>query len=245
MNTIEMFGLHWQTAMEGGRLIHKDHPWQWYDEDCVAVFEKTNRICMIADHKPKHITYWDGEEFDPTVATGLLRSVETFGYGHFSAEIVLPQGRNLWPSFWLCGADEPWPQCGEIDIMEAWTGCLGYFRFGIPQPPYLIPSWKTTNNVHWEYLDKHGYTGSRSVPLFRSLKRPAKRFVKYEVEWRSSIINFYVNGRNTRCYGYDVARHLIDKRMRVILNLWTTGADFVCKTPMEVMNFEYKPLYTL
>lgn len=245
MNTVELFGLHWKTAMEGERIIHKGQPWQWYDENMVGVFEKDNRVCMIADRKPKHVTYWDGEQFDPVVGTGLLRSEESFGYGRFGADIRLPRGRNLWPSFWLVGADEPWPEGGEIDIMEAWSNCLGYYRFGIPQPPYLIPSWKTTNNVHYDEYGKHCSTGSRSLPLLFSLRRPAHNFVRYEVEWRSSTINFYVNGRHVRCYGYDVARHLIDKRMRVIFNVWTTGADFSCKTPMEIRNFEYKPLEIL
>ncbi len=42
-------------------------------------------------------------------------------YGRFEARIKLPYGPGLWPAFWLLGADideNPWPQCGEIDIME-------------------------------------------------------------------------------------------------------------------------------
>lgn len=41
--------------------------------------------------------------------------------GRFEARIKLPTGRGLWPAFWLLGADyatNPWPACGEIDIME-------------------------------------------------------------------------------------------------------------------------------
>ena len=37
------------------------------------------------------------------------------------ARIKMPWGPGIWPAFWLLGAniDEvPWPQCGEIDIME-------------------------------------------------------------------------------------------------------------------------------
>lgn len=42
-------------------------------------------------------------------------------YGRFEGRIKLPYGPGLWPAFWMLGADideVPWPQCGEIDIME-------------------------------------------------------------------------------------------------------------------------------
>lgn len=42
-------------------------------------------------------------------------------YGRFEASIKMPWGPGIWPAFWLLGADidqKPWPQCGEIDIME-------------------------------------------------------------------------------------------------------------------------------
>ena len=156
---------------------------------------------------------------------------------------MLPKGRNLWPAFWLCGSEEPWPKAGEIDIMEAWSP---YFRPTIPQPPYLVQSWNTTTNIHWQEDDgRHGYTGSRRLPLLFSLKRPANNFIKYEVEWRQDIITFRVNGKTIRTYGYDVAKHLHDKRMHVIFDLWTTGEDFTFDTPMKIRNFEYKPLETI
>ena len=46
----------------------------------------------------------------------------SFTYGKIEASIRLPQTADgLWPAFWLLGADidtDPWPGCGEIDIME-------------------------------------------------------------------------------------------------------------------------------
>lgn len=42
-------------------------------------------------------------------------------YGRFEARIKLPRGQGIWPAFWMLGADidtVPWPDCGEIDIME-------------------------------------------------------------------------------------------------------------------------------
>ncbi|MFY8003861.1 MAG: glycoside hydrolase family 16 protein, partial [Chitinophagaceae bacterium] len=42
-------------------------------------------------------------------------------YGRFEARIKTPVGPGIWPAFWMLGADidtNPWPFCGEIDIME-------------------------------------------------------------------------------------------------------------------------------
>lgn len=187
--------------MENGRRIHPDYPYMWYN--CEAVYERSGVVELSAYREPNTIHHWDGHWYNPKVACGLIRSVDTFGYGTFSAEIMLPKGRNLWPAFWLCGSGEPWPACGEIDIMEAWTNRFrGYFKLGIPQPPYLVPSWNTTTNIHWnddyqEYwnYDGHKSCGSRRLPIIFSLKRPAHNFVKYEVEWRRDIITFRVNGK--------------------------------------------------
>lgn len=44
-----------------------------------------------------------------------------FADGRVEARSLLPEGRGLWPAFWMLGADFPettWPVCGEIDIME-------------------------------------------------------------------------------------------------------------------------------
>lgn len=241
----------WTTAMEGGRLIHTGQPWMWYDD--MQVNEFMYPLTLSVQLINNRIEHWDGEVYNPTVACGLLRSVDTFGYGRFSAEIQLPRGRNLWPAFWLVGEDEPWPACGEIDIMEAWTNRFGgYFRFGIPQPPYLVPSWNTTTNIHWnddyqEYwnYDGHKSCGSRRLPIILSLERPAHNYIKYEVEWRPNIISFFANGHRVRTYGWDVAQHLLNKKMRVIFDLWTTSEDFTFETPMKIRNFEYKPLEIL
>ncbi len=50
---------------------------------------------------------------------------QTFRYGKIAARIKLPFSQGIWPAFWMLGAninenggDTPWPQCGEIDILE-------------------------------------------------------------------------------------------------------------------------------
>ncbi len=40
-------------------------------------------------------------------------------YGRFEARLRVPRGKGYWPAFWLLGSNGlPWPQCGEMDVME-------------------------------------------------------------------------------------------------------------------------------
>ena len=80
--------------------------------------------------------------------------------------IWLPQGRGLWPAFWMMpkGQQYGWRLEGEIDILE-WTGhephrIIGAIHFG-DQPP---------DNVHYS----------------ETLRAPAvwsRQFHTYGIEW--------------------------------------------------------------
>ncbi|MDR0872556.1 MAG: family 16 glycosylhydrolase [Prevotellaceae bacterium] len=59
-----------------------------------------------------------------SVTSGRINSLGkmSFKHGKLEARIRLPQTANgLWPAFWMLGSDiatNPWPACGEIDILE-------------------------------------------------------------------------------------------------------------------------------
>ena len=40
-------------------------------------------------------------------------------YGRFEVRMKIPPGQGLWPAFWMLGVSNDWPNCGEIDVMEA------------------------------------------------------------------------------------------------------------------------------
>ena len=50
-------------------------------------------------------------------------SIPTFQYGKISFSIKLPQKKGIWPAIWMLGekikTNHKWPDCGEIDLMEA------------------------------------------------------------------------------------------------------------------------------
>ncbi len=98
-------------------------------------------------------------------------------YGRFEARIKTPYGPGLWPAFWMLGANiesTPWPQCGEIDIMEL-RG----------QEPNLI-----AGSVHGP-----GYSGGNAVTKafgFASARFDTD-FHVFAVEWGGSYIDFFVD----------------------------------------------------
>ncbi len=230
-------GHEWSPCMEGGRIIHPDMPWMWYAEP-----EHVNEGLMLsARNSCMEVHHWDGNTYHPTVSASTMMSVDSFGYGTFSAEIRLPRGRNLWPSFWLTGA-ESWPP--EIDIVEAWTNKTGgYLSLSDPHFPWVHPNWRVTHNIHWKRTDgSHGYLGSRRIPLIRLTKDPSRHFVTYECVWNPYELTFKADGRVIRSYGRDYADKIAGSRFRAVFNLWTTGSDFTLERPMAIKNFSHMAL---
>jgi beta-glucanase (GH16 family) len=99
-------------------------------------------------------------------------------YGRFEASIQLPPGTGLWPAFWLLGADvgqNPWPACGEMDIME-YRG----------QQPTLVHG-----SAHGP-----GYSGGRAITASHSLAGGAAYdggFHTFAIEWTPDQIDYRVD----------------------------------------------------
>lgn len=85
---------------------------QAYDEAHVSVGKDGDKTVLILTAERK----------GNTIISGRVNSKgkKSFKYGKVEASIKLPKTANgLWPAFWMMGdSDKPWPQCGEIDIME-------------------------------------------------------------------------------------------------------------------------------
>lgn len=99
-------------------------------------------------------------------------------YGRFEARMKLPYGKGYWPAFWLLGNDcdvNPWPACGEIDIME-YLGDDPVTVFGSVHGP--------------------GFSGGESVSKKYSLSnnRFDSEFHVFGMEWTPNRISWYVDG---------------------------------------------------
>ena len=102
-----------------------------------------------------------------------------FMYGRVEARIKMPVGVGTWPAFWMLGGDlldgVPWPECGEIDIME--------FRGDISD--------RATHALHGPTTPK----GSGLGAAFLSYEPLSNGFHTYAIEWKKDRIDFIVDGR--------------------------------------------------
>lgn len=108
-----------------------------------------------------------------------LRSqgLQSFQYGRIEASIQIPQGQGMWPAFWMLGNDiaaQPWPACGEIDIME-----------NIGKLPSTI-----YGSIHGT-----GFTGMRISNAFSLANNQAfaAGFHTYGILWSPQKMQFYVD----------------------------------------------------
>lgn len=95
-----------------------------------------------------------------------------FKYGRFEARIKLPQGQGQWPAFWMLGADigtNPWPRCGEIDIME------------------------NTNNSNVVLGTMHWFNTAYSYYGGNTATTPTD-YHTYRVDWTPTEITWFVDG---------------------------------------------------
>lgn len=96
-----------------------------------------------------------------------------FQYGRIEARMALPMGQGIWPAFWMLGANfpnTPWPQSGEIDIME-----------------HVNNETRTHGTIHW---DSNGYA-SYGGPSFGV---DVTAYHTYAIEWNSSAIKWFIDG---------------------------------------------------
>ena len=115
--------------------------------------------------------------------SGRLKTIGLFEvqYGKIEARIKLPYGQGIWPAFWMLGSDiatNPWPKCGEIDIME-----------NIGREPSTV----------YATLHGPGYSGGHGISSQTNLPR-AERFASgfhvFGVEWSADGLEFFVDGKS-------------------------------------------------
>ena len=111
---------------------------------------------------------------------------QAFKYGKISARIKLPYSTGIWPAFWMLGAninenggDTPWPQSGEIDILELY----GSKDDGVIEA-----------NIHYaDSLESHKMIGA--VPFKLDEGKFSDAFHVFELEWNKNKISWFVDGK--------------------------------------------------
>ena len=137
-----------------------------------------------------------------------------FYYGRIEIRMKNPAGLGTWPAFWMLGDDSlhdnPWPECGEIDIMEA-RGFMSEAAFGTIHGP----------NFANGNFGGYGSTFNNGVPL-------SDAFHIFAIEWKKNRIDFYVDDNMyLSVTPKDIApgRWVFNQEFFLILNL-AMGGEF-------------------
>lgn len=108
----------WNRQVEKAGRFNEE--WQRYTDDTQNAQIKNGVLEITAVHESD--THGMNQYSSARLNTAQKK---TFSYGKIVAKIKLPQGAGLWPAFWMLGSnidenggDTPWPDCGEIDILE-------------------------------------------------------------------------------------------------------------------------------
>ncbi|MFU8873974.1 ricin-type beta-trefoil lectin domain protein [Micromonospora sp. SL4-19] len=137
-----------------------------------------NLVITARRENPSGYSCWYGS-CQYTSARLLTAGTFTQAYGRFEARIKIPRGQGIWPAFWMLGNDiatNPWPNSGEIDIME-----------NIGREPSTVHG-----SLHGPgYSGGNPLTGQTSLPGGQAL---ADAFHTYAVDWAPDSITWYLDG---------------------------------------------------
>ena len=98
-------------------------------------------------------------------------------YGRFEVRAKTPVGPGIWPAIWMLGNNcdtDPWPQCGEIDIMELRGNRPTEIAGTVHGPGY-----NAGNSIGQTYVLTEG--------------RFDDQFRVFAVEWGSDYIEWYLD----------------------------------------------------
>jgi beta-glucanase (GH16 family) len=165
-------------VVEAGRF---NEEWQRYTNSSKNAYIEDGRLVIRAIHESD-----DHGKDQYTSARLHTANKQSWKYGKIAARIKLPQGKGIWPAFWMLGADidenggdTPWPQCGEIDILELY----GTKDNGVVEA-----------NAHYADANgKHGMMGAASFKLDQGSF--ADDFHVFELEWDATKIAWLVDGK--------------------------------------------------
>ncbi len=102
-------------------------------------------------------------------------------YGKVEVKAKLPQGKGSWPAIWMLPVtirtkEEPWPLCGEIDIMEH-----------VGKDPGMVHT-----SLHSEL---YNHVKGTQITHFERLPNVFNEFHTYGIEWDENSIKFVYDGK--------------------------------------------------
>jgi len=110
----------------------------------------------------------------------------SFQYGRIEAKMMLPESQGMWPAFWLLGDNittNPWPACGELDVMEHIDGS---------DTPFGGPGTGAAPGYDWVQSSVHGTALNGGAP-YHLAGFSAAAWHTYGMIWSKGQIQYYID----------------------------------------------------
>jgi beta-glucanase (GH16 family) len=146
----------------------RNHELQWYQPENAYC---TNGLLIIEgrrEHKPNpgyatNSADWRAGRpwIEYTSASLTSRRLREFTYGKFEMRARIDTRLGSWPAFWTLGSAPGigWPACGEVDIMEFYTGTvLANFGYGLHQKTKWLAFKKPVSDLGGESWKRNFHT---------------------------------------------------------------------------------------
>lgn len=177
---------HHQTLLPTGTSWYNNEI-QHYTNRIQNSYIYNNKLYIVAIQE-----IFNDQNITKYYTSARLNSKKAFLYGTVEIKAKLPIKNGTWPAFWTLGQNiletggywnnsfgtTPWPDCGEIDIMEH----LG------SNPNYVSSSIHTPSSF------------GATVNTFETYLSSVKDYHIYKMKWDEEKIQFYVDHHNFYTY---------------------------------------------
>jgi beta-glucanase (GH16 family) len=201
----------WVYDTEANRTGWYNNEKQYYAVKRLQNSKVANGNLTITARKERLMSAHDYGGQGYTSARLITRGKANWTYGHFEIRARLPCGLGTWPAFWMLGPEGiPWPDNGEIDIME---------QVG------KAPS-KITGTIHTKAT-----AGTFGIGGETTVRDACRRFHTYYTTWTADAISIGVDGKSYLTYknpGKGSASWPFDTPHYLLVNL-AIGGDMTGK----------------
>lgn len=153
-----------------------NNEWQYYADDRPENTRIENGTLVIEARRETldkaRFADWGGQKY----TSAKLVTKDKLGYGFYEIRAKLPCGRGMWPAIWMLPDRGPWPDEGEIDIMEM----VGW------DPNVVLGTLHTGAFNHAKGTQRGAKV---TVPT------ACTAFHAYQLDWRPDTITIGVDGR--------------------------------------------------
>lgn len=180
----------WSTQYPWGRHNDANHELQYYAPDAFEVAD--GRLRIKGERRSQ-----GGKDY----TSGVIASHTSFAqaHGRFEIRARVPEGKGLWPAFWLLPIHGPSPP--EIDVFE------------------ILGDDPSTAYMTYHFPGKHG-ENDKTYDIHRGPDFAAA-YHEFALVWTPTDISWYVDGQRT----FRTEQHLPSGEFYVIANL-AIGGDW-------------------